>query len=155
MVVTNPYVFTPAAHTQLIPYLAALQASCISQDGYIATFLPPLSHEKLLAWWRDRIAEVNNGTRVILLLLDESAPGTRARGGELVGVVMLAMPETETGPFRAYIEDLLVATRFRRRGAAKMLLSAVEMEAVQKGKTLLVSLSGHYHRLVTPIKSHF
>jgi ribosomal protein S18 acetylase RimI-like enzyme len=139
MAAAAPYVFSTAAHSQLIPYLAALHAACITQDGLIATFLPPLSHEKLLAWWRDRIAEVNNGTRIILLLLEESDPGSRAKGNELVGVVMLAMPTSETGPFRAYVEELLVASRFRRRGAARTLLATVEMEAAQRGKTLLVS----------------
>jgi GNAT superfamily N-acetyltransferase len=139
MATANPYVYTPAAHSQLIPYLAALYASCITQDGLVATFLPPLSHDKLLAWWRERIAESNAGTRVILLLLDESEPGSRAKGNELVGVAMLAMPVSETGAFRAYVEELLVTQRYRRRGAATTLLNALEMEALQRGKTLLVS----------------
>lgn len=133
------YLFTPAAHAHLTPYVAALHASCITHDGLIATFLPPLHHEKLLAWWKERIAEVAAGTRVIVLLLEESEPGSRAKGTELVGVVMLGMPPSETGPFRGFVEKLLVNPKNRSRGFARMMLGALEGEAVRRGKTLLVS----------------
>ncbi|KAF9870324.1 GNAT family [Colletotrichum karsti] len=134
----TPYIFSPADHSHLIPYLAALHASCISHDRTLATFLPPLSHEKLLGWWKERIAEVTGGTRMMLILLDESEPGTKARGTELMGVVMLYMPYSETGPFRGYVEKLLVSPKFRRRGAARVLMSALEGESIRMGRTLLM-----------------
>ncbi|KAK1965693.1 hypothetical protein LY78DRAFT_658044 [Colletotrichum sublineola] len=132
------YIFSPADHGHLIPYLAALHAACISSDRTLATFLPPLSHEKLLGWWKDRIAEVTAGTRIMLILLDESEPGSKPKGTELMGVVMLLMPYSETGPFRGFVEKLLISPKFRRRGGARMLMSALEGEAVQRGRTLLV-----------------
>ncbi|KAL1855685.1 hypothetical protein VTK73DRAFT_8532 [Phialemonium thermophilum] len=132
------YVFSAPEHSHLVPYLAALHASCITNDNLVGAFLPPLNHERLLAWWKERIAEAHAGTRVILLLLLESEPGTRAKGPELMGVVMLAMPPSETGPFRAYVEDLLVSPRYRRQGGGRSLLGALEVEAVRRGKTLLV-----------------
>lgn len=104
----------------------------------IGTFLPPLNHEKLLAWWKERIAEVNAGTRVIILLLLESQPGSRAKGPELMGVVMLGMPKTETGPFRGYVEKLLISPKYRRQGGARALMLALETEAMKRGKTLLM-----------------
>ncbi|KAK2025499.1 acetyltransferase [Colletotrichum zoysiae] len=134
----TPYTFSPADHGHLIPYLAALHAACISTDRTLATFLPPLSHEKLLGWWKDRISEVTAGTRIMLILLDESEPGSKPKGTELMGVVMLLMPFSETGPFRGYVEKLLVSPKFRRRGAARLLMSALEDEAVQRGRTLLM-----------------
>lgn len=73
------------------------------------------------------------------MLLDESDPGAKAKGEELVGVVMLATPPLETAPFRASVESLLVSTKYRRRGGATMLLRAVHEEACRVKKTLLVS----------------
>lgn len=134
--------FTPAEHSHLIPYIAAIHASCITHDRTIATFLPPLSHEKLLIWWKERIAEVNEGKRLIFILLNESEPGTRAKGPELMGVVMLAMPASETGPFRGAVEKLLVHKSFRGRGGARSLMEALESEATARGRTLLVSKHG-------------
>jgi len=135
----TPYVFDAGVHAHLIPYLAALHGSCITNDQMVGTFLPPLNHEKLLNWWKDRIAEVNGGSRVIILLLEESDPGSRAKGDELTGAIMLHMPTMETGPHVAFLESLLVNPRHRRKGAARILVTALEIEAIQKGKTLLVS----------------
>jgi GNAT superfamily N-acetyltransferase len=140
-------VFSSAEHAQLVPYLAALHASCITHDRMIGTFLPPLHHEKLLSWWKERIAEVNAGTRVIVLLLSESQPGARAKGTELMGVAMLDMPESETGPFRGYVEKVLVSNKFRGHGGARALVSTIEAEALKRGKTLLVSYH-HNHFMI-------
>lgn len=135
--------FSPVEHAHLIPYLAAIHASCITHDRTIATFLPPLSHEKLLAWWKERIAEVANNERLILVLLNESEsePGTRPKGLDVMGVVMLSMPSSETGPFRATVEQLLVHKAFRGRGGARTLISALEDEAVRRDRTVLVGFS--------------
>lgn len=115
----------------------------------IGTFLPPLSHEKLLAWWKDRIAEVKAGTRSIIMLLDEAEVGAKVKGEDLMGVVMLATPPLETAPFRASVESLLVSTKYRRRGGATVLLRAVHEEAFRVKKTLLVSLQ---HNQIRPFK---
>lgn len=131
--------FSPGQHGHLIPYLAAIHASCITHDRTIATFLPPLSHEKLLAWWKERIAEVADGKRLIFILLNESEPGSRPKGSDVMGVVMLAMPSSETGPFRGVVEKLLVHKTFRGRGGARTLVSALEAEAARRGRTVLVS----------------
>ncbi|KAH7165496.1 acyl-CoA N-acyltransferase [Dactylonectria macrodidyma] len=130
--------FSPAQHGHLIPYLAAIHASCITHDRTIATFLPPLSHEKLLAWWKERIAEVNDGKRLIFILLNESEPGSRAKGADVMGVVMLAMPYSETRPFRGSVEKLLVHKNFRGRGGARTLLGSLEVEAVKRGRSMLL-----------------
>lgn len=147
----RPHLFRAAEHSHLTPWLAALQAQCITHDRVVAAapFLPPLSHEKLLAWWKDRIAEVRAGARCIVMLLlhhhDQPAAASYAaqkvKGEDLVGVVMLAHPPLEAAPFRARVESLLVSTKYRRRGGATVLLRAVHDEARRAEKTLLVSLS--------------
>lgn len=139
--------FQPDLHAQLIPYIAALHASCITHDRTPATFVPPLSHVKLLYWWKDRIAEVAAGTRHILLLVRDDDPASLAavgvKGTDVLGVVMLGMPPSETDVFRASVEKLLIHTSCRRRGGARTLVQALEAESLQRGRTLLVSSSSN------------
>lgn len=131
--------FSATEHGHLVPYLAAIHGSCITHDRTIATFLPPLSHDKLLSWWKERIAETNCHNRIIFLLLNESEPGSRVKGHEVMGVVMLALPHSETGPFRGFVEKLLIHKSFRGRGGARTLMHALEIEAAGRGRTMLVS----------------
>ncbi|KJZ79937.1 hypothetical protein HIM_00651 [Hirsutella minnesotensis 3608] len=141
--------FNAKAHGHLTPYLAAIHASCITHDRAIATFLPPLSHEKLLAWWKERIAEVNDGKRLIWILVGPRAPGggddagdpsaaARLKGPDVMGVVMLSMPYSETGPFRGVVEKLLIHKCFRGRGGARALMAALEADAAKLGRTVLL-----------------
>ena len=143
MPTVQAYVFSSGAHAHLVPYLAALHGSCITQDQMVGTFLPPLNHEKLLAWWKVKIAEVQSGNRVILLLLDESDPGSKAKGPELMGVIMLGMPPVETSAHCGILESLLISPKQRRKGGAKILVGAIEFEAKDRGRTLLVCYPGH------------
>lgn len=141
--------FTPPLHSHLIPYIAAIHAACITHDRTIATFLPPLSHEKLLSWWKERIAEVNDGTRLIFMLVSELDEGARPKGPEIMGVVMLSMPFSETGAFRGFVEKLLVQKSFRGKGAARALMDALEAEAAPRGRTMLVRCSAEITIRVT------
>lgn len=136
--------FDVSAHSHLVPYLAALHASCITHDHTIATFLLPLSHEKLLAWWKERIGETNGEKRVMLLLVSDLDPNGPIRGPEIKGVVMLWMPCSETGSFRGFVENLLVHKTHRGKGAAKALMSAIETEALNRGRKLLVSCISYF-----------
>ncbi|KAG6004149.1 hypothetical protein E4U21_001366 [Claviceps maximensis] len=131
--------FHPKQHAHLTPYLAALHASCITHDRTMATFLPPLSHEKLLTWWKERIAEVNDGKRHIWMLASEVEAGTGAiKGTCIMGVVMLVTVYSETGAFRAYVEKLLVHRNFRGRGGARALMEVLEGEAFSMGRSMLL-----------------
>ncbi|KAJ4416937.1 hypothetical protein N0V85_002053 [Neurospora sp. IMI 360204] len=131
------YVFSPDQHGHLVPWIAALHASCMTMDRMIGPFLPPLENGKLLGWWRERIAESNRGTRVIVLLLPETPPGSKPVGNDLRGLAMLKLSDTETGSFRGKIDTLLVNQKYRRQGGAKALVDALEYEAARRGRTLL------------------
>lgn len=100
--------------------------------------MPPLSHEKLLTWWKERIAEVNDGKRFIWILVIETDPSARLKGPEVMGVVMLSTPYSETGAFRGTVEKLLVHKNFRERGGARALMGALEREASRMGRKLLL-----------------
>lgn len=138
--------FDAKEHSHVTPYLAAIHASCITHDRTIATFLPPLSHDKLLSWWKSRIAEIADGSRVMFLLIDDTNSSGRIKGPEIMGVVMLYMPPSETGPFRCMVEKLLIRKNFRGRGGAKLLMSALEAEALNRQRTMLVRFSALHRR---------
>jgi len=137
------YLFSQPDHGHLVPYLAALHASCITQDQMVGPFLPPLTNEKLLAWWKERIAEANRGVRIIVLLLNPSSSADLKNGGkpagtDLRGLGMVKLSDSETGSFRGHIDAVLVDRRYRRQGGARALVAALEYEAVKRGRTLLV-----------------
>lgn len=132
----STYIFDAPAHAHLTPYLAALHGTCITHDHLIDVFLPPLNNDKLLAWWKSKIADTN---LVIILLLNESEPGTRARGHELVGAALLRIPEAQTSPFRAIVDNILVLPRFRRQGGARTLIQALQSQALCMSRPMLVS----------------
>ncbi|CAN8102588.1 unnamed protein product [Discula destructiva] len=132
-------VFNAREHSHLTVYLAGIHGECITSDKMVGSFMSPLNIEKMLKWWKDRIAEVTAGNRVILMLLHGSDPRAKIDTQHLVGVVMLSMPHIETSPFRASIESLLVSNKHRRQGGANVLLRAVEEQAKLKGKTLLMA----------------
>ncbi|UNI21419.1 hypothetical protein JDV02_007411 [Purpureocillium takamizusanense] len=55
----------------------------------------------------------------------------------IAGVVELATPDADTGPFRADVEMLMVSPRHRRAGLGGRLMAAVEDAARERGRTLL------------------
>ncbi|KAK1752126.1 hypothetical protein QBC47DRAFT_66770 [Echria macrotheca] len=138
MSASKTYIFSQEQHGHLIPYIAALHASCILVDQMVGPFLPPLTNEKLLPWWKERIAEANQGTRVIVLLLPEVPLGKKAQGTDLRGLAMLKLSESETGSFRGHIDAVLVSQKHRLQGGARALVTALENEAAKRGRTLLL-----------------
>ncbi|KAK3905552.1 hypothetical protein C8A05DRAFT_30618 [Staphylotrichum tortipilum] len=136
--VTMTFVFDQAQHGHLVPYIAALHASCITLDNMVGPFLPPLTNEKLLPWWKKRIAETQDGSRVIVLLLPDTTLGKKPQGTDLRGIAMVRLADDETGAFRGHIDAVLVDRRYRRQGGAKALVMALEYEASKRGRSLLL-----------------
>lgn len=133
-------VFDPKIHTHLIPSIAAVHAACITQAPYtIATFLPPLDLNKMTTWWADLVKEVVAGKRFIIIQIG-SNPETGKE--EVAGVVSLDMPMSETGPFRSFVEKLLVLPTYRNKGIAKRMMGLIEEVAVKAGRPLIVSELG-------------
>lgn len=128
-----PIIYSPSndSHTSFLPSIARLHEACIITDNLMATFMPPLSHDKILASWTSWSEEVTAGSRLIVLQLtsDES---------EVAGVVSLNMPDTETGKHRSEVGRLLVSPDFRKRGVARELMRALEDVAREKGRWMVV-----------------
>ena len=69
-----PRLFNPRADEHLLPHLAQIQADCITHDKQLATFLPPLSHVRMLDYWREISHDVEKGRAAVIMQL---APGKR------------------------------------------------------------------------------
>jgi acetyltransferase len=98
-------------------------------SGASVGFLPPLSREDADAYWRTVAGALTAGHRILLAVFDAAG---------LAGSVQLDLPAMPNGAHRAEVVKLFVHRRARGRGLARALMAAVEAEARQAGRTLLV-----------------
>ncbi|BCG57733.1 GNAT family N-acetyltransferase [Paenibacillus sp. URB8-2] len=97
----------------------------VVDDGASVGFLPPLSEEEAVDYWRGV-----PGDGVILWVAMED--------GEIAGSVQLHLALKPNGLHRAEIAKLMVHPERRRQGIARMLMETAEACAASEGKTLLV-----------------
>jgi GNAT superfamily N-acetyltransferase len=102
----------------------------VVHDGAGVSFVVPFAHDQALAFWRDRVLPATRaGTRPVLV--------ARVPGGRIVGTVQLDLATAPNQQHRAEVAKLLVHPAFRRRGAARALMVALEPIARAAGRTLL------------------
>ena len=108
--------------------LAAVLRACV-HAGASVSFVLPFSHLDAKAFWSGQVLpEVAAGNRRLLV----------ARSGRnIVGTVQLDLATPPNQPHRAEVKKLLVRPDARRRGIARSLMAAVEVEALQARRTLL------------------
>ncbi|MFD1775869.1 GNAT family N-acetyltransferase [Paenibacillus rhizophilus] len=97
----------------------------VVDDGASVGFLPPLSEEEAVDYWRGV-----PGEGVILWVALEN--------GEVAGSVQLHLALKPNGLHRAEIAKLMVHPEHRRQGIARMLMETAEACAASEGRTLLV-----------------
>ncbi|KAK5114175.1 hypothetical protein LTR62_002745 [Meristemomyces frigidus] len=140
MTLPNPILYDPSRHKPLLSQLASIHASCILQDGTLASFIPTrqktgrltIDHLKLVNFWLAYNQQVEEGSRAIVLqFADESEE-------VVAGVVSLYMPGTETGPFRSEVHKLLVSPQHRFKGIARRLMGRLEEVARESGRGLVM-----------------
>jgi acetyltransferase len=119
---------TPEQSEEAIVQLADLLIDAVDSGASIG-FMPPLGKEEALAYWRDVIAAMRTGRRLLLAAMD----------GDLVqGSVQMDPEPRANGNHRAEVIKLFVHRRARRRGLAKALMLEVESTARRLGRTLLL-----------------
>lgn len=121
----------------LVPQLAQIHHDCITNDYTMVTFLPPLQMSKILAFWHNYTNETRHDGRDIFIQIKRHDDHE-----EVMGVVSLEMPRSETGPFRCNVQKLLVSPNHRKQGVARALMLKLEEVAKQKDRWLVVSLQG-------------
>ena len=120
--------FTAEQAEKEIVQLADLLIDAVSSGASIG-FMPPISREEALAYWRDVIDAMRAGRRLLLVATD----GDLAQGS-----VQIDLEPRANGNHRAEVIKLFVHRRARRQGLAKALMSEVESTARSLGRTLLL-----------------
>jgi acetyltransferase len=100
-----------------------------TESGASIGFLPPLSDEEAMAYWTGNIAQMERGTRLLLVARED---------GRVVGSVQLEFATKPNATHRAEVQKLLVHRSYRNRGIGRALMAAMEEAARQAGRTLLV-----------------
>jgi len=100
----------------------------VAADGAVG-FVMPLSREAASSFWLDSIkpALVSGERTVFVVLEGECLAGT--------GQLIVGMPNNQ--PHRVEISKLMVHPSFRRRGVARKIMTALEAEAIEMGRTLI------------------
>jgi acetyltransferase len=99
------------------------------ERGASVGFLPPLTPEEALAYWRGVEEALAKGHRELLVA---------ERDGKVVGAVQLELAEQPNARHRAEVAKLLVHTQAQRQGIARELMREAEELARGHGRTLLV-----------------
>lgn len=110
--------------------LADVTIDCV-QGGASIGFMQPLSRIRALEFWESVLGSAARGERIVLVAEDSA---TRS----IVGTVQLILTMPENQPHRADVAKMQVHRCARRRGVGAALLRAIENEARNAGRTLLV-----------------
>lgn len=106
--------------------LAALLVDAV-ESGASVSFLPPLTLEQAVSWWKETLAGAHP-KGICLVARDEQG---------IVGSVQLHPAWAPNQPHRADISKLLVHRRARRNGVGTRLMRELERHATSSGFTLL------------------
>jgi acetyltransferase len=118
----------PAAH-EAEPALITLLRDAVDSGASLG-FLPPLATATAAAYWRGVVADVEEGSRVLL--------AARAADGALVGSAQLELAMRENGRHRAEVAKVMVLQSARRQGIGRALMLALEDHARRLGRSTLI-----------------
>jgi GNAT superfamily N-acetyltransferase len=96
----------------------------VVDDGASVGFLPPLSRDEAIAYWREVVKP-----DVRLLVAEHD--------GAIVGTAQLFLAMKANGRHRAEVGKVLVHPRAQRRGIGRALMLAIEPVARREGRSLL------------------
>lgn len=111
-----------------LPALAELVIDAVDSGASIG-FLPPLTEAGALAYWRDVVAALRDGSRILLVA---------SEAGVIQGAVQLGLEKRANGQHRCEAMKLFVHRRARRRGIARELMAEAESAARAAGCTLML-----------------
>jgi len=98
-------------------------------SGASVNFIAPMDLGLAAASWEKWAGDVNAGQRIVLAALEAD---------RVVGCVHLVLAGQPNGLHRADVQKVLVHSRARRQGIATQLMSAIEEEAREAKRSLLV-----------------
>ena len=119
---------TPEQMESHIGELADILIDCV-EDGASVTFMFPLDRDTAIEYWRGVLDDVCRKDTVPFLAIVDS---------QVAGVVLLYPKTLPVQPHVAEVCKLLVPRKFRRQGLARLLMEALESEALKRNRNLLV-----------------
>ena len=119
---------TPESTIQLLPKLTALLQDAVASGASIG-FLPPLTHEDAVNYWREVVTALESPHRILLIAEIDDA---------IVGTVQLDLASRPNGSHRAEVAKLMVHTSHQGQGIGQALMNVIEHEAKQAGRTTLI-----------------
>ncbi|WP_036793080.1 GNAT family N-acetyltransferase [Pleomorphomonas koreensis] len=108
--------------------LTALLVETVAAGGSVS-FMDPLPPQDARAFWRESLAAVAQGKRVVLGAFD---------GNDLVGTLTLLLDCPPNQPHRAEFAKMMTRPDHRGRGVATALIVEAERIARDRGRTLIV-----------------
>lgn len=109
------------------PELAEILVDVVN-GGASVSFMLPFGEVEAIAFWQKIFPRVADGDVLLLAAILE---------GQAVGTVQLHLSTPPNQDHRADVAKLLVHRRARRLGVARALMQRLELEAVQRGRSLL------------------
>ncbi|WP_201007211.1 GNAT family N-acetyltransferase [Paenibacillus glycanilyticus] len=97
----------------------------VVEDGASVGFLPPLSQEEAIEYWKSAL---DPEVMLFAAIVD----------GHLAATVQLQLCGKANGSHRAEIAKLMTHPEYRRRGIARKLMLAAEEAALEENRSLLV-----------------
>lgn len=130
-----------------------IHALCIVNDHTMATFLPPLSCDRMHDRWQTLHAQVAANQRIIIVHISDVADRTGStehlkspfststtdlpilpENLEVSGIISLFIPITETGSFRGEVQNFFVHPLHRKRGVGAAVMAELERQARSQGR---------------------
>jgi acetyltransferase len=112
----------------VLPELAELLHDAV-ESGASLGFLPPLKLGEADNYWQGLQSSLADGSRVLLV--------ARA-AGQIVGTVQLELSTKANGLHRAEVQKLMVHRVARGQGLGRELMQAIEAQALQFERSLLI-----------------
>lgn len=116
------------SRTDMMPQLMDLLIDVVD-DGASIGFLPPLARDEAQAYWESTLKAVESADKVMLLAYEDD---------RVVGSVQLGLEHRPNGNHRGEVQKLMVHTKYRRRGIASQLMAAIEQDALDLQRSLIV-----------------
>lgn len=127
---TTVFTLVESEIESMLPQLVGLLQDAVDSGASLG-FLPPLATAEAQHYWRSVAEDVRAGHRVVLAAWH---PAQKM----LLGTVQLALATKPNAAHRAEIAKLIVHSKARRQGIGQQLLLALEVQALQLGRTTLV-----------------
>ncbi|KAJ4001164.1 hypothetical protein F5050DRAFT_89045 [Lentinula boryana] len=148
----------PSLYRSIIPELAVLLKSCVDSNVTM-NFIQPFSLEDASEFWLSAEDNVMQGKQFVVIAQEaKEKPEPKAQAGGLLhdpsdqqegtddhvieppvilGCVILYLSQLPNAKHRGEVGKLIVGKEHRKRGIGKMLLSCLEDEAREHGRTIL------------------